>query len=56
MSHGKVMEILAKKGVQPNKDWGKILKEDMKLDKKEDDNKVKAKKKVMKDAVKKCKM
>lgn len=49
------MEILAKKGTQPNKDWGKILKEDMKLDKKEDDNKVKMKKDVLKASVKKAK-
>ncbi len=56
MSHGKVMEILARKGTQPNKDWGKILADDMKLDAKEIDSKEKMKKKTLKDAVKKCKM
>ena len=55
MSHGTVMEILAKKGTQPNENWGKILKDDMKLDGKEDDNKVKMKKDVLKNAVKKAK-
>ena len=29
------MKILAKKGIEPNKNWVKILKADMKLDGKE---------------------
>jgi len=59
MAHSDVMKILAQKGTQPNKDWGKILKEDMKLDKKEDKkdgkNNVKMKKDILKNCVGKMK-
>ena len=53
MAHGETMIALAKKGIQPNKTWGKILGADMKLDKKE--AKAEAKKAKLKDMVKDCK-
>ena len=49
MAHGETMKTLASKSIEPSKNWEKILKSDMKLDKKE------AKKSKLKDMVKNCK-
>lgn len=56
MAHGDTMKLLAKKGIQPNKTWGKILSDDMKLDTKEAKAEAETKKKILKDKVKECKM
>ena len=55
MYQTETMKILSKKGTNAGRDWGKILKSDMKLRKKDNKNTLSKKKDILKESIKKVK-